>query len=129
MKDRLADEKATEEIQAMHDQVENKRSAGKSLKEIADEMKLQFREIAEIGPRQQGARRQAGDRRRRRRRIVERRRSTAASASRMKRSSCSNGGYAWVDVLGITPQKQKPFEEVKEEVKAASRWKTERARS
>ena len=28
-----------------------------------------------------------------------------------------DGGYAWVDVLGITPEKQKSFEEVKDEVK------------
>jgi peptidyl-prolyl cis-trans isomerase D len=29
----------------------------------------------------------------------------------------SDGGYAWVNVLGITEEKQKPFDAVKEEVK------------
>ena len=28
-----------------------------------------------------------------------------------------DGGYAWVDVLGVTEKKQKPFDEVKDEVK------------
>ena len=28
-----------------------------------------------------------------------------------------DGGYAWVDVLGITEAKQRPFDEVKEDVK------------
>src|SRR5262249_60798709 len=30
-----------------------------------------------------------------------------------------DGGYLWADVLAITPQKQKPFEEVRGEVKTA----------
>ena len=29
----------------------------------------------------------------------------------------SKGGYAWFDVLGVTEEKQKPFETVKDEVK------------
>lgn len=31
----------------------------------------------------------------------------------------SDGGYAWVDVLGVKPPAQKPFEAVKDEVKAS----------
>ena len=30
-----------------------------------------------------------------------------------------DGGYAWIDVVGVTAEKQKPFEDVKEEVKTA----------
>jgi peptidyl-prolyl cis-trans isomerase D len=30
-----------------------------------------------------------------------------------------DGGYAWIDVLGVTPEKQKPFEDVTAEVKTA----------
>src|SRR5690606_11168363 len=31
----------------------------------------------------------------------------------------TDGGYAWVDVAGVTPERQKPFEEVQEAVKTA----------
>ena len=46
--DRLAEERANQEIQTLHDKVESERSAGKSLKEIGEQLKLHFREIAEI---------------------------------------------------------------------------------
>ncbi|MEZ5730619.1 MAG: hypothetical protein R3E48_23180 [Burkholderiaceae bacterium] len=37
--------------------------------------------------------------------------SRAQSASRAKSSELSDGGYAWVDVLAVTPQKQKELAE------------------
>ena len=33
----------------------------------------------------------------------------------------ADGGYGWVDVLGITPERQRPYEEVVEDVKAVYR--------
>ena len=45
--------------------------------------------------------------------------SSAAAASIARRSSSSSGGYAWVDVAGVTAERQKPFEEVQDAVKAA----------
>ncbi len=115
--DRLAEERASQEIQALHEKVENERSAGKSLKEIAEALKLPFREIAETDrtgktgdgkPAIDGA--DAA-------KIAE-----AAFAGAVgiepEATDLGDGGYAWVDVLAITPEKQKSFEEVKDEVKA-----------
>ena len=118
--DRLADERASQEIQTLHEKVENERSAGKSLKEIGESLKLPFREIAEIGSRGQDRRRQAGDRAAPRPPRSRRPRSPAPSASRPEATDLGDGGYAWVDVLGVTPEKQKTFEEVKDEVKAGA---------
>ena len=54
VKDKLAATKAADLMQGQVDHVEDQRSAGKSLKDIADEMKLQFYEIPADRPRQQG---------------------------------------------------------------------------
>ena len=115
--DRLAEERANQEIQALHEKVENERSAGKSLKEIGEALKLPFREIAETDrtgktgdgkPAIDGA--DAA-------KIAE-----AAFAGAVgiepEATDLGDGGYAWVDVLAVTPEKQKSFEEVKDEVKA-----------
>ena len=47
IRDRLAEERASQEIQTLHEKVESERSAGKSLKEIGESLKLPFNEIAE----------------------------------------------------------------------------------
>jgi hypothetical protein len=39
----------------------------------------------------------------------------------------ADGGYAWVDVLAVTPERQKPFEDVKAEVMAAAVEEQKRA--
>jgi peptidyl-prolyl cis-trans isomerase D len=39
----------------------------------------------------------------------------------------ADGGYAWVDVLAVTPERQKPFEDVKTEVMAAAVEEQKRA--
>jgi peptidyl-prolyl cis-trans isomerase D len=45
VRDKLATEKAKAELQDKHDEIEDNRIAGKSLKEIADSQKLSFKEI------------------------------------------------------------------------------------
>ena len=45
MKDKIATEKAKTDLQNKHDEVEDARLAGKTLKEIADQSKLTFKEI------------------------------------------------------------------------------------
>jgi peptidyl-prolyl cis-trans isomerase D len=102
IKDRLADERAVQEIQALHEKVEEGRSAGKPLKEIGESLKLAFREIAEIDrtgktgdgkPAIDNA--DAG-------RIAQA--AFAGSAGiEAEAAELADGGYAWVDVLGVTP--------------------------
>jgi peptidyl-prolyl cis-trans isomerase D len=115
--DKLAKAKAQSQIQTLLDQVEDGRSAGKPLKDIAEQMKLQYLEVPS----------------------TDRSNKTPAGAPAVglpdaqaivktgfetqvglqnEALELHDGGYAWVDVLGTTDKKQKPFDEVKELVKA-----------
>ena len=80
-------------------------------------MKLQFFEIPQTDRANKDARRQAGDHDPGHARRCSTPPSPAASGVENDVIELSNGGYAWLDVLDITPQKQKPFEEVKAEAK------------
>ena len=70
-------------------------------------------------PRRQRPRRQAGDRARRGRKVAQ-----AAFAGAVgieaEATDLGDGGYAWVDVLAVTTEKQKPFDAVQAEVKAGA---------
>ncbi|KWT68999.1 Peptidyl-prolyl cis-trans isomerase PpiD [Hyphomicrobium sulfonivorans] len=117
VKQKLARERAESELQTHLDQVEDQRSGGKTLKEIADELKLQFYDVPETD---RNNRDSAGK--------------TAipvTDASALLTTAfgsglgienemveLSNGTYAWVDVADTTPQKQKPLDDVKDQVKA-----------
>ena len=48
IKDRIANERVGQKLQELHDAAETDRAKGKPLKEIGDQLKLPFREIAEI---------------------------------------------------------------------------------
>ncbi|KAB2937676.1 MAG: SurA N-terminal domain-containing protein [Hyphomicrobium sp.] len=116
VKDKLATKKAAAQMQTLLDQVEDQRSAGKSLKEIGEAMKLQFYEIPE-------ADRSNKDRQGKPAILI---RDPAAvlnvafgSGVGIENDVVEVGGdsYAWVDVLDVMAEKQKPFDEVKDAVK------------
>lgn len=126
VRDKVATKKAEAQLQTLLDQVEDQRSSGKSLKEISDAMKLQFYEIPETDRSNKArdgkpalALADANG-------VLN-----AAFASGVGVENevieMSDGGYAWVDVLEVSDKKQKPFDEVKEEVKQLA-IKQERAR-
>jgi peptidyl-prolyl cis-trans isomerase D len=119
IKDRLADERANNEIQALHEKVESERSSGKSLKEVAESLKLPFLEIAEIDRFGKTAAGTSATDRAEAAKIAE-----AAFAGSVGLEAegidLPDGGYVWADVLGVTPEKQKPFDDVKDAVKAAA---------
>jgi peptidyl-prolyl cis-trans isomerase D len=119
IKDRLADERANNEIQALHEKVESERSSGKSLKEVAESLKLPFLEIAEIDRFGKTAAGTPATDRAEAAKIAE-----AAFAGSVGLEAegidLPDGGYVWADVLGVTPEKQKPFDDVKDAVKAAA---------
>jgi peptidyl-prolyl cis-trans isomerase D len=114
--DRLAEERANLELQNLHESIENDRYSGKPLKEIGEKLKLPFLEIADIdrtGKTADGkpALEQA-----------DAGKIAAAAFSgnagiEAEAVELPDGGNAWVDVLQVTPEKQKPFEEVAGEVK------------
>ena len=116
IRDRIADERAAQEIQTLHDQIEDQRSAGKPLMEIAQGLKLPFREVAEIDRNGKTAAgtpaldfAEAGQ--------IAQAAFAGSPGVESEAAELADGGFAWVDVLAITPEKQKPLEEVMVEAK------------
>lgn len=116
VKDKLATKKAEAQLQTLLDQVEDQRSGGKSLKEIGEAMKLQFYEIPET------------DRSNKARdgkpallisdpNAVLNVAFGSGVGVENDVIELSGGSYAWVDVLDVMEEKQKPFDEVKDAVK------------
>ena len=116
VRDKLAGEKAQAQLQKLIDQVEDNRAAGKPLKAIADEMKVSYLEIPATDrfnkapdgkpaitlPDALSIIRTAFD---------------SEVGLENEPVELRDSGYAWVDVLGVTAKKQKPFDAVKEDVK------------
>jgi peptidyl-prolyl cis-trans isomerase D len=116
VKDRLAAKKAGEQLQPLLDQVEDQRSAGKSLKEINDAMKLSYLDIAAVDRNNKGPDGSP--------------QLNINDANTVLQTAFSSGvgiendvielpsnTFAWVDVVDVIAGKQKPFDQVKEDVK------------
>jgi len=119
IKDRLAEERASQEIASLQEKVESERSAGKSLKEIGDSLHLTYRETPQMdreGKTGDGKPAidspEAGK--------IAQAAFAGAVGLEAEATDLGDGGYAWVDVAGVTPEKQKPFEDVKAEVKTGA---------
>ena len=116
VRDKLAAEKAKGEIQKKHDEIDDQRAAGKTLKDIADALKLSFNEVAAadskgMGPDGKPALATPDLP------VIISRAFAPDSDSEDAAVDLSGGGSAWVNVLGTDAPKQRPFEEVKETVK------------
>ncbi len=118
VKSGLAESRATRELVALHDKVEDERSAGKSLKDAAEKYKLAFREIASVDRSGAGPDGKPAVEHPEAQRIVG-----AAfggtTGTEVDAVDLADGGYAWIDVLGVTPEKERALDEVKDKVKAA----------
>jgi peptidyl-prolyl cis-trans isomerase D len=119
IRDRLADERTSQEIQTLHEKVESERSAGKSLKEIGEGLKLPFYEIAELDRTGKTSAGKPAVEHGEAAKIAEAA-FAGATGIEAEATDLGDGGYVWVDVLGVTPEKQKTFEEVKDEVKTGA---------
>ena len=117
VRDAIAKSKAQGQVQSLIDQVEDGRSAGKPLKDAAEQLKLQYLEAPStdrsnktpegapaVGLPDAQAIVKAGF--------------DSQVGLQNEAVELHDGGFAWVDVLGVTEKKQKPFDEVKEQVKA-----------
>ncbi len=120
VRDKLAASRVNVEIRKLQDAVDDGRAGGKTLKEIAASINVPFTDIPatnRFGLKPDGSRALEGP-----------------DAAGFLRSGfagqvgiesepidMSGGGYAWVDVLGVTPEKEKPFEDVKSDVEAVWR--------
>ena len=116
IKDRLAADRAKTEIQALHDKIDDERSGGRPLKDVAAKFQLTVKEIAAIDRQGNGPDgKPVPD-------VAEAARLALAAfggnaGTEADAIELGDGGYAWLDALGTTPEKQKPFEEVQAEVK------------
>jgi peptidyl-prolyl cis-trans isomerase D len=117
IRDNIASERVGQLLQSLHEKVEEGRAKGTPLKEIAEALKLPFREIAAVnrtGKTEDGkaviAHADAG-------RIVEAI-FGATPGVETETIELSDGGYAWFDLLGVTPQRPRAFEEVTAQVRA-----------
>ena len=114
--DRLVEERANLELQTLHEAIENDRYSGKPLREIAEKLKLPFLEIADIDRTGKTADGKPA--------VAEADAAKVAQAAfsgnagiEAEAVELADGGYAWVDVLQVTPEQQKTFAEVAAEVK------------
>ena len=117
VKDKLAAEKAKALIQTKHDEIDDNRSAGKTLKEIADILKLTYTEVAASDRRGMTPDNKPVMDRADISKIVDLAFSPDGSSDQPP-AELADGGYAWVNMLSTDAPKQKTFEEVKDEVKA-----------
>jgi len=116
VRDKLAEEWANAQLQKFYNEVDDARAAGKPLKEIGAEMQLPFFDVPAVTRDNKGpdGKPTLG---------IADANTLVAEGFRGEQGIESDpvrlgdGGYAWIDVLGVSPSTQKPFEEVKEEVK------------
>jgi peptidyl-prolyl cis-trans isomerase D len=118
VRDKLAGERAETLIQERFDLVEEGRNAGKTLKEIAEEQKLKFFDVAAVDKDNKTPDGKAGI-------------DIPDAAIALKQIFVTGVGmqpdavelpgsaYVWFDVQSVTEPKQKPFGEVKADVKTA----------
>ncbi len=117
MRDKLAVQRAKGEMHKKHDEIDDNRSAGKTLKEIADLLKLSFQDIPGAdrkgnGPDGKPVMTSAADLNK----IVSE--VFAPDANALDQGiELPSGAVAWLNVTGTDAPKQKTFDEVKAEVK------------
>ena len=117
VRDKLAVQRAKGEMHKKHDEIDDNRSAGKTLKEIADLLKLSFQDIPGAdrkgnGPDGKPVMTSAADLNK----IVSE--VFAPDANALDQGiELPSGAVAWLNVTGTDAPKQKTFDEVKAEVK------------
>jgi peptidyl-prolyl cis-trans isomerase D len=117
IRDRMAGDRVNREMQTLHDSAESERSAGKTLQEIGESLKLAFHEIAQIDRNGKTGEGKPALEHAEAARIAQ---AAFAGSTGIEADATElgDGGYAWIDVLAVTPEKQKPYEAVQAEVKA-----------
>jgi len=115
VRQKLAVEKAKQVLQQKHDEVEDARSAGKTLKEIADSQKLSYQDIAGADRKGLGSDGKPVLPTPDLNKIMSDVFSPDTS-SLDQGVELPSGAYAWITLSGTDAPKQKAFEEVKAEV-------------
>lgn len=117
VRDKLAGEKAETLIQDRYDLVEEGRNAGKTLKEIGEEQKLKFLDVAAVDRNNKTPDDKTGidipDAN-----IALQQIFVTGVGTQPDAVELPGPAYVWFDVQSVTEPKQKPFDEVKADVKA-----------
>jgi peptidyl-prolyl cis-trans isomerase D len=114
----LANEKSKSEVTAIYDKVEDERSLGKPLAETAEKLKLEARTI-EIDRFARDPKNQPVTNLPQQQRLVSG--AFTADIGTDNDPLQVDGGYVWYEVSGITPERDRTLDEVKEQVEA--RWR------
>lgn len=114
--EQLAIEASGRAIQELHDKVDDARGGGKSLQEVADMLKLRFAEVPATDRTGKAPDGKPALDQREWQTIV---RAAFSPAAGIDREAVElQDGYAWIDLAGTTPERQRPYEEVQADVKA-----------
>jgi len=126
LRDSITGNRAPEEIRTLHDQVDDNRLAGKSLKEIARLLGISLKEFAAITRAGKGPGGKELFKSPDRDKILA---SAFGSAVGVENETVelADGGYAWARVLAITKAQQKPFDAVKADVEKL--WRSNEIRA
>lgn len=117
VRDKLSGQRAANLLQDRIDLVEEGRNAGKTLSQIAAELKLSFIEADQVSSENKTPEgKTAIDNPNAEAILKDVFRATAGVTNDM--IEVTSDSYAWFDVVSVTEPKQKPFDEVKDEVKA-----------
>jgi peptidyl-prolyl cis-trans isomerase D len=112
----ISGQQAAALLQKLHDQIDDLRAGRKPLKDIATQLKLKFVEVAQLDKTGLGADAKP---------VIE-----GPAGPRIAQAAFEGkvgveadtvdipDGYAWVDVVAITPERQKELAEVRDDVKA-----------
>lgn len=116
LKERLASDRVGQVLATLHDEAEAERAKGRPLKEIAEQLKLPFREVTEITRTgRTGEDKPAidhADAGRIAEAIFE-----ATPGVETEALDLTDGGYAWFELVSVTPERQRTFEEAKADVR------------
>jgi len=117
IRDTIAAERVGQQLQSLHDQVEASRAKGTPLKEIAESLKLPFQEIAAVNRLGKTADGKSAIASPDAARLAE---AFFAASPGIETDiiELADGGYAWFDLVSVTPQRPREFDEVKAQVRA-----------
>jgi peptidyl-prolyl cis-trans isomerase D len=118
IRERIAGDRVGQQLQGLHERIEAGRAKGTPLKEIAQEQKLPLQELAGLARTAKTADGKTLIAHADAARIAD---AVFAATPGVETEiiELSDGGYAWFELLDVTPERQKAFEEVTAEVKAA----------
>lgn len=116
VREKLARAKAKEDVQKLRDQADDMRNAAKSDAEIAGALKLKLIEVAQTDSVNKTADGKPALEHPDAKALIAAGFDTKSGVERDP-VELADGGYGWVTSQGVTPPRQKPFEEVEADVK------------